>query len=337
MDASHDLHVLDLSSPSTAWLERLLGFKNLKEALTNTEGPPIFARVASLDELREGLALSPNCPLSLITSPRTQLPAFLKSLEAIPLSSEPGEWRKDFECLEASSTDAALIVYLQNPQLLDGSTLPPELLARLLEDLSVLKKKWTRVVIVSDETLGGFAWDLADDPAQMARMPAASVADWELHVAYRPEFLLGPDQETPDILLWSAPKSRATWKSRTPKIASPVAWKLLQRDLNQGIEIVRFRHLAMRNLKTLGTALGPLTRAGKIQIDHWPLSGFWITLKLPDRGDEDPQLLTKRLEKQGIKLYPRPLRPGEIVFSYVLDNAKLRQGLERLVAALEVL
>ncbi|MEO5666902.1 MAG: hypothetical protein ABIR96_02460 [Bdellovibrionota bacterium] len=337
MDALPDLHLSDLSEPRLGWLERLLGFKDLKEAVHSTEGPPIFAKVASIDELRLALGLQSTTKLSLLKTAHTQLPEALLGLGSIEFSNTLELWTREFAAIP-DALDTVLLVYLQNPQLLDGVTLHPEICSKLLRDLDVVRKKFLRVVVISDETLGAFCWDAADDPVQMARMPAAAIADWDVFVAFRPETLLGPHAAArAPLLLWPASHSKAAFDPKLALVASPVAWKLLQRDLNQGIEIVRFRHLALRNLKTLANALAPLLQSGKIHVDHWPLSGLYFTLRLGNRGHEDPELLAKRIEHQGVKTHPHPLQPGHVSFCYVLDNADLRRGLERLNTALELL
>jgi hypothetical protein len=334
MDASPDLHLQDLSAPSPAWLGRLLGFRDLKEALANREGPALFAEVSSLEEFRRGLGLPANAPLKLLRSAHSVLPPFLQSMDGAEFTYEPDRWSDQLGRLEIQDASETLIVFLQNPTFFEGRTLSPDFLASLLRDFAPQLKKWQRTIFISDESLGSFAWDVAEDPTQVARLPAPLVSDWEIFVCLRPSQLLGPESES-SALLWPVERSRASWNGVL--MASPVAWKLFRRDLNQGIEIVRFRHLAMRNLKLLGNLLAPLVQRGKIRVDHWPLSGFYVSFHCPDRGSEDSALLRKRLEKTGVRLSVLAQPPGQVSFCFVLDQAPLRQGLEKLAQGLELL
>jgi hypothetical protein len=332
MDASSELHAPDLSTPSSAWLERLLGFKNLEAALENLEGPRLFADVSSLEELRGGLGLD---DFDVLHSPHSRLPRFLESPSALVYPRDPIEWDAYFAGI--SGTSKTLVVYVQNPQFYDGLTISPELFVRFLEALEPAKKIWERVVLVCDETLGDFSWELSDEAAQIARLPASVLAGWESYVCFRLEFLQAPNAAPRPALFWPVPKSPARWRSGKELIASPVAWKLLQHDLNQGIELVRFRHLSMRNLKLVGNALSPFVARKKIEVEHWPLSGFHMSFKVVGRQNEDPELLIKRLERQGFKLYPRSPGPGFVSFSFLVDHLPLGEGLKRLVASLELL
>lgn len=334
MDASPDLHLQDLSVPNPAWLGRLLGFRDLKEALVNCEGPALFAEVASLEEFRRGLGLPVDAPLKLLRSSHSVLPHFLESVAGPAFIYEPDRWSDELSRLEVQSPDETLIVFLQNPTFFEGRTLSPDFLASLLRDFAPQLKKWRRTIFISDESFGSFSWDLAEDPTQVARLPAALLANWELYVCLRPSQLLGPESEG-SALLMPVERSQASWAGTLR--ASPVAWKLFRRDLNQGIEIVRFRHLAMRNLKLLGNMLAPLVQSGKIRVDHWPLSGLYVSFHCPHRGLEDAALLRKRLEKTGLRLSTFAQPPGQISFCFVLDNAPLRKGLEKLAAGLELL
>ncbi len=334
MDASPDLHLQDLSTPSPAWLGRLLGFRDLKEALSNREGPALFAEVSTLDEFRRGLDLPIDAPLKLLRSSHSLPPPFLLGLEGAEFTYEPDRWSDELRQLDIQDPDETLIVFLQNPTFFEGRILSPDFLASLLRDFAPQLKKWRRCVFISDESFGSFAWDATEEPTQGARLPAALVSDWEIFVCLRPSQLLGPDFESGALLL-PVERSRASWKGVLT--ASPVAWKLFRRDLNQGIEIVRFRHLAMRNLKLLGNMLAPLVQSGKIRVDHWPLSGIYVSLHCPGRGEEDSALLRKRLEKTGVRLSALAQPPGQISFCFVLDNDPLRKGLEKLAQGLELL
>jgi hypothetical protein len=311
-----------------------LGFRDLKEAIANREGPPLFAEVSSIEGLKRGLGLPVDAPLKLLRSSHSVLPPFLQTLEGPEFSYEPDRWSEELSKLELSDPNETLIIYLQNPTFFEGRTLSPDFLASLLRDFAPKLKKWRRTIFISDESLGSFVWDLAEDPTQVARLPAPLVAALEIFVCFRPSQLLGPDSES-GALLWPAERSSAKWEGALT--ASPVAWKLFRRDLNQGIEIVRFRHLAMRNLKLAGTMLAPLVQSGKIRVDHWPLSGLYLSFHCPGRGQEDAALLRKRLEKSDLRLATLPQAPGQITFCFVLDNAPLRKGLEKLVASLELL
>jgi|GEM_PF-3976756 len=335
MQTSPDLHVHDLSGPSLAWLNRLLGFKDLREAVANTEGPPIFAKLSTMEEFRKCVGLADETSITLLKSPNSELPQFLSQLSATEFSTHLDEWALNFASLTPPNANGALVVYLQNPQFYDGFAMQPEILTKLLADMEILRSKWSRVLIVSDETLGSFCWDNNDDPAQIARLTPSMLEKWEIYVAFRTEILLGPDGDRSALHLWPVPKSQALIRPQTVLTASPVAWKLLQRDLTRGIEIVRFRHLAMRNLKVLGYVMSPLVQSKKIKVEHWPLSGLYFTFSIPDRGLEDPLLLQKRIERHGLKLFPRPQAPGQLSFCFILDNAPLHKGLDTLAEAVK--
>lgn len=337
MQTSPDLHVYDLSGPSLAWLNRLLGFKDLRESVSSSEGPPIFAKLSSLAEFRKSVGLAPETPIALLKSPNSELPKFFSEIPATEFSTHLDEWAANFTALVPPHTNSVLVVYLQNPQLYDGFAVQPEILMKLLVDMEVLRSRWSRVVIISDETLGSFCWDNHDDPAQIARLAPSILEKWEIYVGFRTEVLLGPEGDASKLHLWPVPKSQALIRPDTILVASPVAWKLLQRDLTRGIEIVRFRHLAMRNLKVLGYILSPLVQSKKIKVEHWPLSGLYLTFSIPDRGSEDPLLLQKRIERHGLKLFPRPQAPGQLSFCFILDNAPLHKGLDTLSEAIELL
>ncbi len=334
MSTSPEFHLIDLESPQSSWLGRLMRFQDLAHEVSNAEGPQVFARVYQPSDLRELLGYGSDDSLVLVTRYNSDTPHFLAGIPQMELSDDPEAWPDEISKIAATPATHALL-FFQNPRWGDGAVLPQNFINTLVQQLKARLPHLKRQVLLGDETFGSFVWDSHEDAARLGRMPLSLLSETEVWVMHAPEALLsGAPPSHYDF--FPMPHSKAHIPSGVKLQASPVSWKLLQRDLNQGLEIVRYRHLALRNLKALGDALREALAQKKVFVPLWPMSGLYATLIWPRAQGQELRLLARRFENAGLKvgLSQRSVENGEIRICFIRDNARFQEGLKRLLPLL---
>jgi hypothetical protein len=318
MSPSSKLHKIDLSLPEKAWLEKLFHVSNLKEALEKREGPQLFAELKSWEEIVDLWAPLPNFTLRSLEGSEPPLFLLTQAKDHHILSKNPDDWSDLSSQNEANEIS---ILYLENPSHSNGLCLSLNWIVKLLQ----LQPQAARRILLVDETLSAFQWDIGEEIGRVMTLPQNLLLQWETYITWQMERTFEPQNSK--LTLWPAPGLATDRCKRYSHFrASPLMWKLLQRDFFKEAETLRRRHLALRNLKTLANKLRPLFEEKKMAVKLWPLAGAWMELEILDPLLENSEILSRSLSFWGLKIQNSRIR-----ISYLRETRDFEAALSELV------
>jgi hypothetical protein len=321
MNPSSELHDSPLAYPEKHWIERFFQSGELGQALQNREGPALF-RLWKENEifppLKEWAAEKIHLFYLAGTEPAPELLYNQKTV----VSVNPDDWNTQ----TFQSPCEEIVFYFENPSLQNGYALPQSLFLKLLSYFSDTARK----TLVANDTLACFAWERAEEVARPQSAKNAQLMGWQTYLYWELKKIL--PEYSPPRLYWSAPQN--TLPQSTETLASPIHWKLLERELARYPETTRRKHLALRNLKSTGEKLRTLIQNEEIRVQHWPLAGAWIEIEITPKSThyEAQEWLSKRLQAEGLCVNDKDF--PKLRMSYLRETKDYEAALEILTKCL---
>lgn len=322
MNSLSKLHNLDLSLPSKTWLEMLFKVPDLNLAMTSQEGPKVFFKGFPIEKLFDD-SQSAIC-LSIEGS---KTPHFFNNskYKTIQLSKIPEDWSEQVKFHKLNHYDT-IFLFLENPMFASGHCMALIWMQKLLEEFLPTKKQ----ILIVDESLSALQWDPNEEIGRALALPQKLQMTWEIYIAWRLPKLISTNSD--DFTLWpNSPSAQLNLQNNFPAHASPLTWRLLQRDLFKEDETLRRRHLALRNLKTLADKFRPLIEESKVKIPYWPLAGAWIEIEILKDSWFKSQILAKELKQWGLSLQ----KGQNLTLSYLHETRDFEQNMTELVEILQ--
>lgn len=321
MSPSSVLNEIDLSMPEKGWIEKLFQLSDIESAYALQEGPQIFYQAQSFKDLEDYWGKLETYTLRSLEG--STPPSYLleKAQEHIVLSANPDDWIETQEKPE----DGTSILYLENPTHSNGACISNNWILKFLKSVPPSKRQ----ILIADESFAAFQWDIGEEIARVMSLSAIILRDWEIYIGWRLQGYMNSGHES--LTLWPTQGLAAERVRNIDRLhASPLSWKLLQREFYQEDETLRRRHLARRNLKTLSDKLRPLIEAKKLHIPFWPLAGAWVEIEIKDSQLLKSELIAQRLRHWGLRLID-----GKFKISYLRESRIFEAAMGELAEALE--